>query len=231
MLALASLGPAILTSTAHAADLAQPVLTPVPPPPAQKPFFVRIGVIGSFFDTGLATNIAGAHVANSGGSIASAVSGSVEAGVYIMPHIAVSLSGGFPPVLSLKGTGVFAAQGVLVKAQSGLTTLTAHYHFDYFGPLRPYVGAGVGYAVVFRDIAQPATIAPSLGNNAGFVAQAGVDYALTDSIGVFVDFKKTWLTQNLNGYSLLPGTPGLWPVSARVRSDPILVTSGLSYAF
>jgi outer membrane protein len=222
---LGSLGPA------QAADLTLPVLTPAAPPPAQKPFFLRLGANGAFFDTCVAANIAGARVAGSGGIIGNAVSATVEAGVFIMPHIAVSLSAGYPPVLSLKGTGVFAPQGVLVKAQSGLTTLTAHYHLDNFGPIRPYAGLGVGYAVVFRDIAMPATIEPILGNNAAFVLQAGVDYAITDSIGLFIDYKKAWLTQNLNGLTVVPGVAGFLPVSARIRSDPNLLTGGVSYNF
>ena len=217
----------------QAADLALP-LSPVAPAPAPKPFFLHIGVVGSFFDTGLATNIAGARVAGSGGTIGSAVSGNVEAGMYlpfVLPHLAVSFSAGYPPVLGLTGTGVFAPQGTLVKAQSGLGTLTAHYHLDNFGPVKPYAGLGIGYALVFRDIATGVVVNPQLNNNIGFVLQGGVDYALTDTFGVFVDLKKAWLHQNLSGLIAEPGVIGFLPVLARVRSDPILLTSGLSVNF
>jgi len=218
-------------TAASAADLALPTITAPVVAAAQQPYFVRLGAVGSFFDTGLATNIAGARVPGSGGSIGSAVSVSVEAGMFLTPNIAVSVAGGWPPVLGLRGTGTFAPLGTLVKAQSGVVTLTAHYHFNDFGPIKPYIGAGIGYAIVFRDIALPATIAPTLDNNAGFVAQAGVDYALTDHIGLFVDFRKVWLQQNLYGFSVVPGVPVLLPVVARVRSDPILLSSGISYRF
>ncbi len=219
---------------AQAADLALPPLTPVVPAPAPKPFFLHIGAVGSFFDTGLASNIAGARVAGSGGRIDSAISGAVEAGMYlpfVLPHLAVSFSGGYPPVLSLVGTGVFAPQGTLVKAQSGLATLTAHYHLDNFGPVKPYAGLGIAYALVFRDIATGVVASPQLNNNVGFVLQGGVDYALTDTFGVFVDLKKVWLNQNLTGMVAQPGVVGLLPVLARVRSDPIILTSGLGIYF
>jgi outer membrane protein len=202
----------------------------VAPVPAEKPFFLHIGAIGSFFDTGVLTKIGGVPVAGSGGTIGSAVSGSVEAGAFVLPHIAFSVSGGWPPVLSLRGTGVFASQGTLVKAQSGLTTFTVHYHFDNFGPIKPYAGLGVGYAIVFRDIAMPATIAPSLKDNAAFVLQGGVEYAVTDHIGIFVDVKKAWLDQDLTGFTVSPGV-GLAPVAARIRSDPLLVSTGVSFNF
>ncbi len=228
LLTIASLGS---LAPAKAADLAQPVLTPVAPAPAQKPFFIKIGVTGAIFDTGVATNVGGVPVAGSGGTIGSAVSGSVEMGVYVLPHIAFSVAGGFPPVLSLKGIGVFAPQGVLVKAQSGLTTITGHYHFDNFGPVKPYVGAGLGYAVVFRDIGLPATLNPNLANNLALVLQAGVDYAITDSFGVYVDARRAWLTQDLTGLSGAPGPTLFLPVSARIRSDPTLLTGGVSYSF
>lgn len=225
ILSLGSLAPA------RAADLTQPVLTPAAPAHAQKPFFLKIGVTGAIFDTGVETQIGGVPVAGSGGTIASAVTGTVEMGIFVLPHIAFSVAGGFPPVLSLKGIGVFAPQGILVKAQSGLTTITGHYHFDYFGPVKPYVGGGIGYAVVFRDIGLPATINPYLANNLALVLQAGVDYAITDSFGVFVDVKRAWLTQDLTGLSGAPGPTLFLPVSARIRSDPTLLTGGVSLSF
>jgi outer membrane protein len=215
---------------ALAADLAQPPVLAVPPPP-EKPFFVRIGVVGSFFDTDVAAKVVGVPVAGGNGKIASAVSAGFDAGAFILPHFSVSVGGGFPPVLSLTGTGVFAPQGVLVKAQSGLMTFTGQYHIDYFGPVRPYVGGGLGYAIVFRDISTGVIGGPRLDNNVGPVVQAGVDYAITDSIGLYIDFKKAWITQNLTGLTAVPAVPGFVPVYARIRSDPILLTAGASYRF
>jgi outer membrane protein len=216
-------------ASAQAADLATPpVLAPIVPVPP-KPFFVRLGFVEGFFDTGLATSIAGSPVTTGNGKLSPVPTASVEAGVFLTPHFAVSISGGFPPVLSLMGTGSFAPQGVLVKSQTGVATLTGHYHFD-LGPFKPYVGGGVAYAVVLRDL-NAAIVAPNLMSNAGLVAETGVDYALTDSWGVFVDFKKIWLKQNFTGFTAVPGVTGLAPVYARVRTDPILLTTGVSYRF
>lgn len=215
---------------ALAADLAQPPVVAAPPP-AEKPFFVRIGVVGSFFDTDVAAKVVGVPVAGGNGKIASAVSAGFDAGAFILPHFSVSLGGGFPPVLSLTGTGALAPQGVLVKAQSGLMTFTGQYHIDYFGPVRPYVGGGLAYAIVFRNISTGVIGGPRLDNNVGPVVQAGVDYAITDSIGLYIDFKKAWITQNLTGLTVTPAVAGFVPVYARIRSDPILLTGGASYRF
>jgi len=197
---------------------------------ADTTYFFRLGAVGSFFDTGLATSIAGTPVPGSGGKVEPKAAFAFESGVFVTPHIAISFAGGIPPVLSLTGTGVFAPQGVLVKTQTGLATLTAHYHFDYFGPLRPYAGGGLGYAIVFRDIAG-STVAPDLRSNAAFVAQAGIDYALTQSLGLYIDVKRAWLKQDFSGFTAVPGVPFLLPVTARLRSDPTLVTMGVSVRF
>ncbi len=214
----------------RAADFSQPFVNVAPPASPAPPYFLRLGAVGSFFDTGLATTIAGMPLTGGNGTIGAKASVAFESGMFIAPHVAVSLAGGFPPVLSLSGTGTLAPQGVLVKAQSGLVTLTAHYHVDYFGPLKPYAGGGLGYAIVFRDLAA-ATVAPDLRSNGGLIAQAGLDYDLTHSLGVFLDVKKIWLKQDFSGFSVVPGLPILLPVTARIRSNPILLTMGGSVRF
>jgi outer membrane protein len=211
---------------ARSADLA--VSPPAPFLTTPKPFFVRLGFVETFFDTGIVTRVAGVPITGNG-TIGSVPSAAVEAGVFVAPHVSISVGAGFPPVVSLWGTGALASQGVLFKTQTGVVTLTGQYHFD-LGPIKPYIGGGVGYAIVFRDIAT-AIIDPSLRSNAGWVAQTGVDYALTDSWGLYLDFKKVWLKQDFTGLTALaPGIP-FFPVSTRVRSDPMLLTTGVSYRF
>jgi len=233
---LAASSVSVFASPAHAADLPAADLSASPPPISAlfallppKPFFSRIGVAGVLFDTGLAAHLGGAPIPGSGGKIPNVVTAAFEAGVFVTPNVGVSLGGGFPPVLSLRGTGTLAPEGTLFKAQTGLVTLTAHYHFD-LGPVRPYVGGGLGYAIVFRDIAQPAVFGPVLYNGFAPVIQAGIDYALTGSVGVYVDLKKAWLSQDMTGFSPVP-SGGVLPVYSRIRSDPVLLTGGFSYRF
>ncbi len=228
--AIASLG---VSTPGGAADLA---VTPPALVTSPKPFFVRLGFVESFFDAGIVTRVAGAPIAGNG-TISPVPSAAFEAGVYVAPHVSISFGGGFPPVVSLTGTGALASQGVLFKTQSGVVTLTGQYHFELasalgpaFGPVRPYLGGGIGYAIVFRDIATTIQY-PSLRSGGGWVAQTGVDYALNDSWGLYLDFKKIWLKQVFTGLTTLAGVPVLLPVYTRVRSDPMLLTTGVSYRF
>ncbi|MEI9965040.1 MAG: OmpW family outer membrane protein [Caulobacteraceae bacterium] len=80
----------------------------------------------------------------------------VEAGYYLTPSIAVSFTGGAPPTAKVDGAGSIAGQGRLGSVLYGPMSLTAHYHYNGFGRLRPYIGGGAGFhARVQRDRRPP----------------------------------------------------------------------------
>ncbi len=101
-------------------------------------------------------------------------------------------------------------------------TFTGQYHIDYFGPVRPYVGGGLAYAIVFRNISTGVIGGPRLDNNVGPVVQAGVDYAITDSIGLYIDFKKALDYAEPDGSHSDAGRGGLCPCLRphQIRPDP-----------
>ena len=245
---------------ALAADLPSRVVTPVAPilEPAWHPFFVRAGVAGVFPDTHIGSTVNAATVTspllppgialtnpatyfpNSGG-VSSRPAATFEAGYYVTHHIAVSVSGGFPPTFTTVGQNGLANQGVLYRVMEGLAVAAVTYHLDNFGPIRPYAGVGVGYAIVFRN--ESATVVnPLLRNKAAFVLVGGIDYDLSEHWGLFVDVKKAFLTQSFTGRTQpsavtipvgpgLPGTVQATAVSASVRTDPIIASAGISYRF
>ena len=234
---LASLGGcaalALPASTGHAADL--PARIAPPPPvfgaPALSPFFIRVGVTGVFIDPGTVTAINGVVSPTGAATIATVPASYVEAGYFLTKSFAVSLSGGFPPVLTSTGAGGFAPLGTLYKTTVGLPIASVHYHAD-LGRLHPYIGGGVAYAIVFRN--QAATIlAPNLKGNAGVALVGGADFDLTDHWSLFVDVKKVWLKQNFKGNVavLTPLGVAVVPVTGRVRSDPVLASLGIGYRF
>jgi outer membrane protein len=232
--ALTSLSLVVLAGLGLAADLPlAPAIDPMPAAtlaPAALPYFVRLGVAAVIADTRLSARLAGAPVAGGDGSIGTVAAAAVEGGYYLTDTIAVSLAFGYPPTLTTRGTGALAPFGTLYRAVVGLPVLAATYHLDMFGAFRPYAGIGVGYAIVFRNEAV-AIAAPNLRDRAAFVLVGGIDYALTDRWGVFVDVKKAFLTQRFSGLATpFPGGPAL-PVTASIRSDPLLVTSGVRYRF
>jgi outer membrane protein len=195
---------------------------------ALSPFYLRLGAEGAFSSTGVAATILNVPQYGGNGRIASVATASFETGYFFTPYIAASITTGFPPVTGLTGTGTFAPYKLIAKTRIGLPTFTVHYHVD-LGPFRPYLGAGLTYAIIFRNIAV-SMAEPNLHSNVGFVLQGGADYSLTDHWGIFIDVRKIWLKQTETGLvAPFPGGPQILPTSARVRSDPILVTAGISY--
>ncbi len=74
---------------------------------------------------------------------------------YRWRRIGISLTGGIPPLATVKGAGTLAPYGTLGKIRYGPVVLTAHYHFAGLGRLRPYVGGGAVFLLIFdnRDAA------------------------------------------------------------------------------
>lgn len=258
LLALCCAFGALSASQAYAADLPSRVVTPDAPilEPAFHPFFVRAGVAGVFPDTHIGSTVNAATVTspflpfaltnpatyypNSGG-VSARPAATFEAGYYVTHHIAVAISGGFPPTFTTVGQNGLASQGVLYRVMEGLAVASVTYHLDNFGPIRPYAGVGVGYAIVFRN-ESAAVVNPLLRNKAAFVLVGGIDYDLSEHWGIFVDVKKAFLTQSFTGRTQatavtipvgpgLPGTAQSTAVSASVRTDPVIATAGISYRF
>jgi outer membrane protein len=249
---------ALFAGQAVAADLPSRAIAPVAPilEPAWHPFFVRAGVAGVFPDTSINSTVNAATVTspflpvtltnpatyypNSGG-VSARPAATFEAGYYVTHHIAISVSGGFPPTFTTVGQNGLAGQGVLYRVMEGLAVAAVTYHLDNFGPVRPYAGVGIGYAIVFRN-ESAAVLNPLLRNKAAFVLVGGIDYDLSEHWGLFVDVKKAFLTQSFTGRTQpmavtipvgpgLPGTAQSTGVSASVRTDPVIATAGISYRF
>jgi len=119
---------------------------------------------------------------------------------------------------------VFARSASLGTVTALPPTLLAQYHFTNFGPLKPYVGAGLNYTRFgSRNLA---------GNNAysvekdswGYALQAGADYMLTKNWGVNLDIKyidiKTDVIANATNTS-----------AGTLKLSPIATSVGVTYKF
>ena len=97
-------------------------------------------------------------------------------------------------------------------------TVTAQYHFDPAGPIRPYVGAGINYTF-FYD-AHSALPNISFANNVGWALQGGVDVPLGDnSYFLNLDVKKLFLSTTIKAAG--------GAVRASASLDPWLVGAGI----
>ncbi|MFS8038967.1 OmpW/AlkL family protein [Xanthobacter sp. AM11] len=211
-----------LPACGQAADLAAaPAAAPAMPDPA---WYVRVGLGGVLFDSGATITTPLGTVAGASAHAENNLTALVEVGYFLYDNIAISLTGGYPPTTTLSGTGTATALGTLGKVTYGPATLTAHYHFKDFGPIQPYVGAGVGYSIIFNSTSG-AVQNLSVRGAPAFVLQAGVDYILARNWAVFFDVKKLFLSVDATG------TLGGVPVSADVKLDPLVLFTGITYRF
>ncbi len=101
-------------------------------------------------------------------------------------------------------------------------TLTAQYHFNPHGQLRPYVGAGLGYIVWYdEDPGQVVNI--DYDNNIAYALQAGIDIGLDEHWAINADVKKLWHNVDV---SINSGA-----VTADVDLDPWIFGVGVAYRF
>jgi outer membrane protein len=143
---------------------------------------------------------------------------------YRSGHYGVSLTGGLPPEVTIKGAGSLSPLGTLGKLRYGPATLTAHYHFNPSGRFRPYVGAGPVFLVIFKDH-DGALQHLNIHANTGVVLQLGAEFATSPRWGLVFDVKKAILRTNASG--VLGGAP----IAAHIRIDPLVLAAGLSYHF
>lgn len=131
---------------------------------------------------------------------------------------------------SIVGEGALAGLGELAHTHFFPPILTAQYHFDAMGPLRPYVGVGVQWIHYFPKLGSNALGAESvkIDDNVGFALQGGVDFDLGGGWSLGVDVKKVWMGDTKVTWS---NVPGLGEVTAKHNLDPLYVTANIGYRF
>jgi len=97
-------------------------------------------------------------------------------------------------------------------------TVTAQYHFDPDGAIRPYVGAGINYTVFFDARSTLPSI--SFANNVGWALQAGADIPVGNGpYFLNLDVKKLFLGTTIKAAG--------GAVRASATLDPWLVGAGV----
>jgi outer membrane protein len=187
-------------------------------------FYLHVGVAGIFNAPHARISLAGSPISGAAVKIGDRATLAIEAGYFVAPHIAVSVSGGVPPVSKVEAAGSLSGLGAIGKTQGGPVAATVHYHFDGFGAFQPYLGAGVSALVVFGD-EDRLLRRYRTEDTVGPVLQAGFDLMLDTQWGVFFDVKKGFLATTTKGY--LSGLP----VRSSVSLDPVVLHSGLIYRF
>ena len=95
-------------------------------------------------------------------------------------------------------------------------TLLAQYHFTQFGPLKPYVGAGVNYTRFgSRELSTAGTYSVEK-SSIGYAAQIGADYMLTKNLGINLDVKYIQIKTDVLSAGVSAGTLDLSPIATSV---------------
>lgn len=136
--------------------------------------------------------------------------------------IAFNATLGFPPTISIYGAGSIGALPRLGKATYGPTAFTLQWHPVSTGRVRPYVGVGASYMIVF-DTQDGAFADLQVENDLGFAFEAGVDFPLDARSSLFLDAKKALLRPRATGS--FQGAP----VVGQTRLDPWAFTAGVSF--
>jgi outer membrane protein len=210
-----------ISGAASAADLNAPAPSEMP---FASRFYVHVGPAALIQNQGIKLELGGVPVPGADISMKWNPTVGIEAGAYLTPNVAVSFTGGLPPVGRVEAAGALDGIGRLGETRYGPMALTAHYHFNPTGSINPYIGAGAVYMYVFSTT-DAAINNLDVKNAFGAAAQAGVDIMLTRNWGMFFDVKKAYLRTDATGSFM--GAP----VKADIKLDPLVLNSGVTYRF
>ena len=111
---------------------------------------------------------------------------------------------------------VRAGQASLGAVTALPPTLLAQYHFTQFGPLKPYVGAGINYTRFGSRNLGGADEYSVEKSSVGYAAQIGADYMLTKNWGINLDVKYLQIKTDVISGGASVGTLDLSPIATSV---------------
>lgn len=214
---------------APALEAPAPPTQPIQAAPAEsRPpsrWYGRVGGVAAFYHPGARVSLGGQEVPNSSVDVSTDTGVVFDIGYDLSDHLSVQLMFGVPPRPSITGERAIAALGELGQVRYGPVILTGLYRLPRLGPVRPYIGAGAAYALIFK--AHDGSVSDlRVHNDWGFVLQAGAEVPISRRLALFADVKRIWLSVDADGT-----IAGGIPVDARVRLDPVLVSAGLRIRF
>lgn len=186
-------------------------------------WLIRVRALGILPDTDTDVSINGAAVPSAGLDIDDRYIPELDITYFLTRNIALELVLGISKH-DVEGsgslTGVDVGDFYIIPPH-----LMLQYHFDIGNGIKPYIGAGVNYSLIFNEGNAAGFNGLKIDNGFGFSLQAGVDIQVRDNWYLNVDVKKTWL--NVDAKTNL----GAVPVRADIDVDPWIVGVGLGYRF
>ena len=188
-------------------------------------FMIRGLVTGVLPDADASVTAGGARIPGANADVSDEVIPATTLTYFFNDNIAVELFCCFAKH-EATGTGAIAGLGEIADTWIFPPALTAQYHFNTEGTVKPYVGAGLQYIAFFNEGTgqnRLGATSVSIDDGVGFTLQAGLDISVGNGWYLNADVKKTWLDTNVNW----KGTG----VRADLDLDPLIVSAGFGYRF
>ncbi len=132
----------------------------------------------------------------------------------------------------VRGTGALSGARLINDAIILPATVTAKYHFELGGGVKPYVGAGATHFFIFSegvgaDAAALGATDVDLSDEFGFALQAGMDIKLNDrGLGLSLDAKRYFV-----GTTATFRAGNVTALQSDHDLDPWVLSAGLAYRF
>lgn len=185
---------------------------------------IRAGLTSLSLADEIDLSVGGAPFPGAGLSTFEHATPTVQIGYFLTDNIAVNATLGIPPTVDVYGGGTIGALPQLGQVTYGPTALTLQFHPIRHGRIRPYVGAGVSYMIVFGT-EDGAFEDLEVENDFGLAFEAGTDFMVTERWGLFVDVKHALLRPTATGTFM--GAP----VVGETRLDPWAFSGGVTFRF
>lgn len=148
----------------------------------------------------------------------------LQIGRFLTPNIALNATLGFPPTIDVYGAGTIGALPKLGEVTYGPMCFMVQYHPTRSGRIRPYVGVGVSYMIVF-DTKDGAFEDLKVDNDVGLAVEAGADLMISQRWAIFADVKKAQLRPK--AFGTFAGAP----VVGETKLDPWAFSGGIAFHF
>lgn len=192
-----------------------------------SPWTVRLGAAHVKFSTQAEVQANGALVPGGDAAASSNTTLGLELSYDITPRWTGRLLVGVPPTTTLTGAGTLASAGKLGTVTYGPAALTATFHLLDSGPVRPYIGAGINYTIVFKS--KDAFITQLDAKGAfGSVIEVGAEVPLDGGWSIGLDARKIFLKTQATG--VLPALGGA-SAHADVRLNPLVIFASVGRRF
>jgi outer membrane protein W len=144
--------------------------------------------------------------------------GTFSGGKFIMDMVALEISASTPLTTNNIPAGSLAGLPNLGDDEFILLTAGASFH-PFKGPVSPYLGGGIQVQITTQERDGLAN-GLNIPNAHGPYVQGGVNFAVSDKLGVFVDVRKAFYHTNASG--LLAGNQ----INAKAVLDPLTIQVG-----